>query len=354
MAGTPFRSMEPFPPEVGKGSTYARGAGLADEISGRLRTRLLSGNRTSRPGLSAHVTSWLAFGGYCVAVVWAGWSAWRVRAAVANPPVPERELDVYELGYLRGREAGAVAASVGLLLMREALLAREGGIAVNRITARGGGIVAPEPLPDALLRPLDRSVMAAARAHQHAPRGRWDVQPGQSIHSLAETRPVRAELAQIRDALGRDGLLDGPAARARFRRGLLPLKILIGVGAVAAFTIGLDNPIPLVLATTVAAVTAVAFTPPSVKTSGRLVRQAAEQHPAYRPRMNPPGDANDADAFARGIALHGVSVLHSRYPQLAPPSPTRQVRRRTGSSGSGGGWWGDDGGGGGCGSGGGD
>ncbi|MFF9502425.1 TIGR04222 domain-containing membrane protein [Streptomyces sp. NPDC014656] len=254
--------------------------------------------------------------------MWAGWSAWRVRAAVANPPVPERELDVYELGYLRGGETGAVAASVGLLLMHEALLARERGIAVNRIAVRGGDIVAPEPLPDTLLRPLDRSVMAAARAYQQAPRGRWDVRPEQSIHSLAETRPVRAELAQIRDALDRDGLLDGPAARARFRRGLLPLKILIGVGAVAAFTIGLGNPIPLVLATAVAAVTAVAFTPPSVKTSERLVRQAAEKHPAYRPRMNPSGDTDDADAFARGIALHGVSVLHSRYPQLAPPPPT--------------------------------
>ncbi|MFJ6420153.1 TIGR04222 domain-containing membrane protein [Streptomyces hydrogenans] len=317
-----------------------------------MRLVLPPGNQTSHPGLSVHVTSWLAFGGYCVAVLWAGWSAWRVRAAVANPPVPERELDVYELGYLRGRETGAVAASVGLLLMREALLARESGIAINRITVRNGDIVAPEPLADTQLRPLDRSVMAAARAHQQAPRGRWDVQPGQSIHSLTEMRPVRAELARIRDALDRDGLLDGPAARARFRRGLLPLRILIGVGAVAAFTIGLDNPIPLLLVTTVAAVTSVVFTPPSVKTSGRLVRQAAERHPAYRPQPNPSGDSNDADAFARGIALHGISVLHNRYPQLTPPPPTRQVRRRASSSGSGGGWLGDDESGAGCGSGG--
>ncbi|MET7366427.1 TIGR04222 domain-containing membrane protein [Streptomyces sp. NPDC005566] len=287
--------------------------------------------------------SWLTFGGYCVAVVWAGLTAWRVRAAVANPPVPERELDVYELGYLRGRETGAVAAGVGLLLMREELLAGESGITINNITVRDGDIVDREPIPDMLLRPLDRSMMAEARAHQQASRGRGYVQPGQSMRSLAETRAVRAELAQIRDALHRDGLLDGPPMRARFRRGLLPLNILIGVGVVAAVTIGLSgNPIPLVLATTVAAMTRVSFTPPSVKTSARLVREAAEQHPAW--------NTDDADAFALDIALHGTSVLHRRYPQLAPPSRTRKVRRRTTSSGSGGDPWGSEGGGGGCGS----
>ncbi|MFE2295680.1 TIGR04222 domain-containing membrane protein [Streptomyces sp. NPDC059452] len=290
---------------------------------------------------------WLVFGAYCVAVVGAGWTAWRVRAAVANPPVPERELDAYELGYLRERATGAVAASVGRLLMCEELQAGEGGITVNDIIIRGGAIVAREPIPDRLLKPLDRAVMAEARAHRQARRGRLYAEPPQSIRSLAGTRSVQAELAQIRDALHRDGLLDGPPARARFRRGLLPLTLLTGVGIVAAFTAGRGNPIPLVLATTVAAVMAVSFTPPSIRTSGRLVREAAEQHPAR--------NTDDADAFARSIALHGTSVLHRRYPKLVPPPPIRRAPRSTGSSGSGGGSWGgggDDGGGGGCGSGG--
>ncbi|MFH9611104.1 TIGR04222 domain-containing membrane protein [Streptomyces sp. NPDC017448] len=288
---------------------------------------------------------WLVLGGYCVAVVWAGWTAWRARSAVAHPPVPERELDVYELACLRGGGAGAVAASVGRLLVLGELLAGGSGLTLNGLAVRDGAVVAREPVPDARLKPLDRSVRAEVRAHRQARRGPGHVQQGLSVRALADTRAVRAELAGIREALCRDGLLDGPPVRARFRRGLLPLRVLAGAGVVAVLAIvPIGDPVPLVLATTAAAVAAVSFTAPPVRTSERLVREAVERHPVSRSETT-----DDADAFARGIALHGTAVLHRRYPQLAPPPPPppRHDRRSTGASGSGGGRWAD--GGGGCG-----
>ncbi|MFI1188705.1 TIGR04222 domain-containing membrane protein [Streptomyces californicus] len=282
---------------------------------------------------------WLVFGAYCAAVVWAGWTAWRARAGVADPPAPEREFDAPELALLRGRGRGsdAVAACVGGLLLREELVAVPGGVTSNDLTVRDGAFAAREPAPDATLKPLDRAVLAAARAHRQGRRGpRYD-QPGLSVRALADTRTVRAELARTRHALSEEGLLDGAPVRARFRRGLLPLRVLAGAGVVAVLAIvPIGNPIPLVLATTAAAIAAVSFAPPPVRTSQRLVREAAERHPASRS-----GATEDADAFARGIALHGPSVLHRRYPHLTPPpSPPPRERRSGRGSGSGGGSWG--------------
>ncbi|MFH8882560.1 TIGR04222 domain-containing membrane protein [Streptomyces californicus] len=285
---------------------------------------------------------WLVFGGYCVAVVWAGWTAWRARAAVADPPAPERAFDASELALLRGRGRGtdAVAACVGGLLLREELVAVPGGVTANDLTFRDGAFTAREPAPDATPKPLDRAVLAEARAHRLGRRGpRYD-RPGISVRALADTRTVRGELARIRHALSAEGLLDGPPVRARFRRGLLPLRALAGAGVVTVLAIvPLGDPAPLVLlvlATTGAAIAAVSFTPPAVRTSERLVREAAERHPVSRP-----GITGDADAFARTIALHGPSVLHRHYPRLAPPPPPPpRERRGGGGSGHGGSAWG--------------
>ncbi|MFJ6889729.1 TIGR04222 domain-containing membrane protein [Streptomyces californicus] len=287
---------------------------------------------------------WLVFGGYCVAVVGAGWIAWRARAAVADPPVPERELDAPELALLRGRGTGAVAACVGRLLLREELVVVPGGVTFNDLTVRDGAFVAREPAPDATLKPLDRAVLAEARAHRLGRRGPQYDEPGLSVRVLADTRKVRAELARTRHALSEEGLLHGPPVRARFRRGLLPLRALAGAGVVAVLAIvplGETAPLVLlVLATTAAAIAAVSFVPPAVRTSERLVRETAEEHPVSRSEAT-----GDADAFARGIALHGPSVLHRRYPRLAPP-PSPPPRERRGGRGS---WHGGSAWGGGCG-----
>ncbi|QSS94056.1 TIGR04222 domain-containing membrane protein [Streptomyces sp. M54] len=287
---------------------------------------------------------WLVFGGYCVAVVGAGWIAWRARAAVADPPVPERELDAPELALLRGRGTGAVAACVGRLLLREELVVVPGGVTFNDLTVRDGAFVAREPAPDATLKPLDRAVLAEARAHRLGRRGPQYDEPGLSVRVLADTRKVRAELARTRHALSEEGLLHGPPVRARFRRGLLPLRALAGAGVVAVLAIvplGETAPLVLlVLATTAAAIAAVSFVPPAVRTSERLVRETAEEHPVSRSEAT-----GDADAFARGIALHGPSVLHRRYPRLAPP-PSPPPRERRGGRGS---WHGGSVWGGGCG-----
>ncbi|MBK0373480.1 hypothetical protein I3215_11325 [Streptomyces sp. RB110-1] len=282
---------------------------------------------------------WLVFGGYCVAVVWAGWIAWRARAAVADPPVPERAFDAPELALLRGRGRGtdAVAACVGGLLLREELVAVPGGVTFNDLTVRDGAFTAREPDPDATPRPLDRVVLAEARARRLGRRGPGYDRPGLSVRALADTRTVRAELARMRHALSEEGLLDGPPVRARFRRGLLPLRALAGAGVVAVLAIvPIGDPVPLVLATTAAAIAAVSFVPPAVRTSERLVREAAEEHPVSRSEAT-----GDADAFARGIALHGPSVLHRRYPRLAPPpSPPPREWRGGRGSGHGGSAWG--------------
>ncbi|MGW1220820.1 hypothetical protein ACWD6O_16810 [Streptomyces californicus] len=92
---------------------------------------------------------WLVFGGYCVAVVWAGWIAWRARAAVADPPVPERAFDAPELALLRGRGRGtdAVAACVGGLLLREELVAVPGGVTFNDLTVRDGAFTTGNRTP---------------------------------------------------------------------------------------------------------------------------------------------------------------------------------------------------------------
>ncbi|MFJ6489575.1 TIGR04222 domain-containing membrane protein [Streptomyces californicus] len=289
---------------------------------------------------------WLVFGGYCVAVVGAGWIAWRARAAVADPPVPERELDAPELALLRGRGrgTGAVAACVGRLLLREELVVVPGGVTFNDLTVRDGAFVAREPAPDATLKPLDRAVLAEARAHRLGRRGPQYDEPGLSVRVLADTRKVRAELARTRHALSEEGLLHGPSVRARFRRGLLPLRALAGAGVVAVLAIvplGETAPLVLlVLATTAAAIAAVSFVPPAVRTSERLVRETAEEHPVSRSEAT-----GDADAFARGIALHGPSVLHRRYLRLAPP-PSPPPRERRGGRGS---WHGGSAWGGGCG-----
>ncbi|MFF8747785.1 TIGR04222 domain-containing membrane protein [Streptomyces californicus] len=287
---------------------------------------------------------WLVFGGYCVAVVGAGWIAWRARAAVADPPVPERELDAPELALLRGRGTGAVAACVGRLLLREELVVVPGGVTFNDLTVRDGAFVAREPAPDATLKPLDRAVLAEARAHRLGRRGPQYDEPGLSVRVLADTRKVRAELARTRHALSEEGLLHGPPVRARFRRGLLPLRALAGAGVVAVLAIvplGETAPLVLlVLATTAAAIAAVSFVPPAVRTSERLVRETAEEHPVSRSEAT-----GDADAFARGIALHGPPVLHRRYPRLAPP-PSPPPRERRGGRGS---WHGGSAWGGGCG-----
>ncbi|WP_030736956.1 hypothetical protein [Streptomyces griseus] len=110
---------------------------------------------------------WLVFGGYCVAVVWAGWIAWRARAAVADPHVPERAFDAPELALLRGRGRGtdAVAACVGGLLLREELVAVPGGVTFNDLTVRDGAFTAREPDPDATPKPLDRVVRWPRRGH---------------------------------------------------------------------------------------------------------------------------------------------------------------------------------------------
>ncbi|MFE9456878.1 TIGR04222 domain-containing membrane protein [Streptomyces californicus] len=282
----------------------------------------------------------MVFGGYCVAVVGAGWIAWRARAAVADPPAPERELDAPELALLRGHGRGtdAVAACVGRLLLREELVVVPGGVTFNDLTVRDGAFVAREPAPDATLKPLDRAVLAEARAHRLGRRGPQYDEPGLSVRVLADTRKVRAELARTRHTLSEEGLLHGPPVRARFRRGLLPLRVLAGTGVVAVLAIvplGETAPLVLlVLATTAAAIAAVSFVPPAVRTSERLVREAAEEHPVSRSEAT-----DDAEAFARGIALHGPSVLHRRHPRLAPPPPAPPRGRRSGR-GSGGGAWG--------------
>lgn len=221
--------------------------------------------------------------------------------AVRLVPYPKRqarEVDPYEVGYLRGGSRSAVRVALVMAHQRGAVDSGRKG------TVRRSG-----PLPREAGR-LERAAHGALY---------WPI----SLPMLAIRPPVERELAELRDRLIRAGLL---LASWQWAVARIALCAVPPAGFVWLVRMGWTPPRLVTAVMAVFAAVALWRLPRRTRRGSRVVRELRAGHPVPERRAGPAPALSVYDA-GMATALHGKAALLAVAPNFARDSGLLEVRR---------------------------
>ncbi|MEO3783349.1 TIGR04222 domain-containing membrane protein [Actinocorallia sp. B10E7] len=226
---------------------------------------------------------------------------------------PVRELHPYELAYLDGGRARVVAASLAALRL------------VGAVDARRNGSLRVTGSPGPASTPLDQAVLQAIAV------GAWS-------KDLVSHHLVRPHLNRLHDSLVAEGLLNGAREKKRIRLAVLPLVLLLALGALRVAA-GLQNDRPvgfllLLMACVAGAALLLLGVPEHTGAAKRMLREARDRYGALRPSSSPDWRSYGPEAAALSVAVFGVTALTVMDPDFASAAEVQRQFGQAASSGS--------------------